>query len=80
MPYSRCIGSKTISKPLVVTCVPLSFLVQFNRSHQRFEQPTKVLIYGESAGGTMTRYLLGTNPAYTDGLFSECVIRCSRMG
>ncbi|KAF9821386.1 hypothetical protein IEO21_00632 [Rhodonia placenta] len=36
--------------------------------------PTKVLIYGESAGGTMTRYLLGTNPAYTDGLFSAAVL------
>ncbi|EGO19154.1 hypothetical protein SERLADRAFT_443197 [Serpula lacrymans var. lacrymans S7.9] len=35
---------------------------------------TKVLIYGESAGGTMTRYLLGTNPAYTDGLFSAAVL------
>lgn len=32
--------------------------------------PTKVLIYGESAGGIMTRYLLGTNPKYTEGLFS----------
>ncbi|KAH7925556.1 alpha beta-hydrolase [Leucogyrophana mollusca] len=36
--------------------------------------PTRVLIYGESAGGTMTRYLLGTNPAYTDGLFSAAVL------
>ncbi|KAL6304990.1 alpha beta-hydrolase [Sparassis latifolia] len=36
--------------------------------------PTKVLIYGESAGGTMTRYLLGTNPAYTDGLFSAAIL------
>ncbi|KIJ64610.1 hypothetical protein HYDPIDRAFT_167886 [Hydnomerulius pinastri MD-312] len=35
---------------------------------------TKVLIYGESAGGTMTRYLLGTNPAYTEGLFSAAVL------
>ncbi|KAH0826194.1 alpha beta-hydrolase [Lanmaoa asiatica] len=36
--------------------------------------PTKVLIYGESAGGTMTRYLLGTNPAYTEGLFSAAIL------
>ncbi|KAI0920379.1 hypothetical protein AcW1_002137 [Taiwanofungus camphoratus] len=36
--------------------------------------PTRVLIFGESAGGTMTRYLLGTNPAYTDGLFSAAVL------
>ncbi|KAH7913937.1 alpha beta-hydrolase [Hygrophoropsis aurantiaca] len=36
--------------------------------------PTKVLIFGESAGGTMTRYLLGTNPKYTDGLFSAAVL------
>ncbi|KAF8546375.1 alpha beta-hydrolase [Imleria badia] len=36
--------------------------------------PTKVLIYGESAGGTMTRYLLGTNPAYTHGLFSGAIL------
>ncbi|KDQ52043.1 hypothetical protein JAAARDRAFT_184634 [Jaapia argillacea MUCL 33604] len=35
---------------------------------------TKVLIYGESAGGTMTRYLLGTNPKYTAGLFSAAVL------
>ncbi|TFY65487.1 hypothetical protein EVJ58_g1951 [Rhodofomes roseus] len=37
-------------------------------------KPTKVLIYGESAGGIMTRYLLGTNPAYTEGLFSAAVL------
>ncbi|KIJ64611.1 hypothetical protein HYDPIDRAFT_132661 [Hydnomerulius pinastri MD-312] len=36
--------------------------------------PTKVLIFGESAGGTMTRYLLGTNPKYTEGLFSAAVL------
>ncbi|KAH9951319.1 Alpha/Beta hydrolase protein [Amylocystis lapponica] len=36
--------------------------------------PSKVLIYGESAGGTMTRYLLGVNPKYTDGLFSAAVL------
>lgn len=36
--------------------------------------PTKVLIFGESAGGGMTRYLLGTNPAYTDGLFSAAIL------
>ncbi|EIW81227.1 alpha beta-hydrolase [Coniophora puteana RWD-64-598 SS2] len=36
--------------------------------------PTRVLIYGESAGGTMTRYLLGTNPAYTQGLFSAAIL------
>ncbi|CCM04473.1 uncharacterized protein FIBRA_06653 [Fibroporia radiculosa] len=36
--------------------------------------PTKVLIFGESAGGTMTRYLLGTNPEYTDGLFNAAVL------
>ncbi|KAG1780676.1 Alpha/Beta hydrolase protein [Suillus placidus] len=28
--------------------------------------PPKLLIYGESAGGYMTRYLLGTNPKYTE--------------
>ncbi|KAG1858899.1 hypothetical protein F4604DRAFT_1882836 [Suillus subluteus] len=32
--------------------------------------PTKLLIYGESAGGDMTRYLLGTDPKYMVGLFS----------
>ncbi|KZT12089.1 alpha/beta-hydrolase [Laetiporus sulphureus 93-53] len=36
--------------------------------------PTKVLIFGESAGGTMTRYLLGTNPQYTEGLFSAAIL------
>ncbi|KAH9829479.1 Alpha/Beta hydrolase protein [Rhodofomes roseus] len=36
--------------------------------------PTKVLIFGESAGGGMTRYLLGTNPAYTEGLFSAAIL------
>ncbi|KAG1725308.1 alpha beta-hydrolase [Suillus lakei] len=36
--------------------------------------PTKVLIYGESAGGIMTRYLLGTNPKYTEGLFSTAIL------
>ncbi|KAG0698307.1 alpha beta-hydrolase [Suillus ampliporus] len=35
---------------------------------------TKVLVYGESAGGTMTRYLLGTNPKYTEGLFSAAIL------
>ncbi|KAF8552541.1 hypothetical protein OG21DRAFT_1604633 [Imleria badia] len=39
---------------------------------RRWCDPTKVLIYSESAGGTMTRYLLGTNPTYTDGLFRVC--------
>ncbi|KZT11252.1 alpha beta-hydrolase [Laetiporus sulphureus 93-53] len=36
--------------------------------------PTKVLIFGESAGGVMTRYLLGTNPKYTEGLFSAAIL------
>ncbi|EPQ50984.1 alpha/beta-hydrolase [Gloeophyllum trabeum ATCC 11539] len=36
--------------------------------------PTRVLIYGESAGGTMVRYLLGTNPKYTEGLFSAAIL------
>ncbi|KAG8214344.1 Carboxylesterase [Butyriboletus roseoflavus] len=36
--------------------------------------PTKVLIFGESAGGTMTRYLLGTNPKYTQGLFNAAIL------
>ncbi|CCM00612.1 uncharacterized protein FIBRA_02648 [Fibroporia radiculosa] len=36
--------------------------------------PTKVLVFGESAGGIMTRYLLGTNPVYTEGLFSAAVL------
>ncbi|KZT68210.1 alpha/beta-hydrolase [Daedalea quercina L-15889] len=36
--------------------------------------PTKVLVYGESAGGVMTRYLLGTNPTYTEGLFSAAIL------
>ncbi|KAH9923672.1 Alpha/Beta hydrolase protein [Fomitopsis serialis] len=36
--------------------------------------PTHVLIFGESAGGGMTRYLLGTNPAYTEGLFSAAIL------
>ncbi|TFK52302.1 alpha beta-hydrolase [Heliocybe sulcata] len=36
--------------------------------------PTRVLIYGESAGGTMVRYLLGTNPKYTNGLFSSAIL------
>ncbi|KZT27425.1 alpha beta-hydrolase [Neolentinus lepideus HHB14362 ss-1] len=36
--------------------------------------PTRVLIFGESAGGTMVRYLLGTNPKYTEGLFSSAIL------
>ncbi|KAG9308861.1 alpha beta-hydrolase [Chiua virens] len=36
--------------------------------------PAKVLIFGESAGGTMTRYLLGTNQKYTHGLFSGSIL------
>ncbi|KAG2146243.1 alpha beta-hydrolase [Suillus clintonianus] len=36
--------------------------------------PTRVLLYGESAGGFMTRYLLGTNPKYTEGLFSAAIL------
>ncbi|PCH34321.1 alpha/beta-hydrolase [Wolfiporia cocos MD-104 SS10] len=36
--------------------------------------PTRVLIFGESAGGGMTRYLLGTNPEYTEGLFSAAIL------
>ncbi|KAI0916375.1 hypothetical protein AcV5_003334 [Taiwanofungus camphoratus] len=36
--------------------------------------PTRVLIFGESAGGGMVRYLLGVNPIYTEGLFSAAVL------
>ncbi|KDQ52050.1 hypothetical protein JAAARDRAFT_62194 [Jaapia argillacea MUCL 33604] len=31
---------------------------------------SKVLVFGESAGAIMSRYLIGTNPKYTTGLFS----------
>ncbi|KAI9568484.1 alpha beta-hydrolase [Boletus coccyginus] len=35
---------------------------------------TKVLIFGESAGGILTRYLLGMSPKYTQGLFSAAIL------
>ncbi|OSD04098.1 alpha/beta-hydrolase [Trametes coccinea BRFM310] len=36
--------------------------------------PTKVLLFGQSSGGIMIRYLLSTNPKYTEGLFSAAIM------
>ncbi|KIJ60208.1 hypothetical protein HYDPIDRAFT_117469 [Hydnomerulius pinastri MD-312] len=36
---------------------------------------SRVMVFGESAGGSMTRFLLGTNPKYTQGLLSAAAIQ-----
>ncbi|KIJ58853.1 hypothetical protein HYDPIDRAFT_33765 [Hydnomerulius pinastri MD-312] len=36
---------------------------------------SRVMVFGESSGGSMTRFLLGTNPKYTQGLLSAAAIQ-----
>ncbi|CDO76026.1 hypothetical protein BN946_scf184665.g18 [Trametes cinnabarina] len=36
--------------------------------------PNRVLLFGQSSGGIMIRYLLSTNPKYTKGLFSSAIM------
>ncbi|KAI0326549.1 COesterase-domain-containing protein [Cubamyces sp. BRFM 1775] len=36
--------------------------------------PSRVLLFGQSSGGIMIRYLLSTNPKYTEGLFSAAIM------